>query len=258
MSIRVTSRPGHPLVKTGPRNKYMVAAAVRAARAEAARDLALDASGDAIDTFAAALGGRQRLIDTLALGDTEGELAKVLADLADPVCHDLTLREVCARSGVSVAALFAAHKRASFTRAHLEATERITKHLVAVVEDVMRRALPLAEPCPRCQGAPTTPDTIPCTVCEGRGTLLIEPSLDRQKLALELGHLIERRAGGSVVMQQNTIATGGTIAAPTAPGNLEQLQQVVGDLLFTPGRRRTLSPPIDIAPAPPAEESPAP
>jgi hypothetical protein len=83
-----------------------------------------------------------------------------------------------------------------------------------------------------------------------------EPDLDRQKLALELGQLTQK--GGGFFIQQTQIAnaTAATLAAGGG-GMLEQLQQVVGELLFRPSPRGE-SPMTDPpgAPVPPQEEPP--
>jgi hypothetical protein len=221
----------------------------------------LDLSDAAVDLFTRAVGGRQKLMATLAVADTDGHVDKVINCLLDPAYQAWPLRKICIYAGITVADLFASYKRALFVQAHIDAAHRIITQLPPVVDDVMRRAAPQPIPC-RCQAAPPpppdSPPAKPCLDCRGTGTVMTEPNVERQKLALQLAHLIEPRAG--VIVQQNAIAAGSTALASTAPGSLEQLQQVVGDLLFTPGRVRAAAPggsatTIDVTPTP---QTPAP
>ena len=101
----------------------------------------------------------------------------------------------------------------------------------------MTRAAPQRQVCPKCLGTSAAGQG-PCPLCQDSGYVQSEPELDRQKLALELGQLIEKK-GGLIVQQNNLAATLGG----TAPGSLEQLQQAVGDLLFggPPGDRKSSS-----------------
>jgi hypothetical protein len=259
MSIRMVTAQGRSAPKRGVRARTrtaLVPAAARSALVLTAEEQQL--SGDAIETFAAAVGGRKKLLETLSIADADNTTDKVVNCLLDPAYQSWSLRRICAYAGITVADLFASYKRALFTAAHIAAAHLITEKLPPIVADVMARALPGTESCPRCKGAPTTPGLTACPLCDGAGTVPTEPDLDRQKLALELGRLTERRAG--IVMQQTTAVAAGTAALQSsATGSLEQLQQAVGELLFAPSRRRAAAPVIDVVstegPEPAAQEA---
>ena len=195
-------------------------------------------NGDAIETFATALGGRDQLAAVLAVASANPDVDKVINALADSRMRSMSLRRLCHLSGITVADLFAAYKKALFTQAHLRSTAIIAEKLPPIVEDVMARAIPYDQLCPSCHATPPAPEAPPCALCRGTGLVKSEPDLDRQKLALELGQLTEKKAG--IIMQQNTVAA----AALTSHGvgALESLQQAVGELLFSPTRRRSQSP----------------
>lgn len=215
-----------------------------------------DLGGAAIDAFTTALGGRDALGEALAVATRVPEIDRVLRLLEDPRYAGWSLRKICELANLSVADLFSAYKKALVVRAHLEATRVVTENLVGVVADVMRRAQPQAKICPTCRGlltytpAPTkkipTPEPRDCGTCqdaEGRptGAIVVEPDLDRQKVALELGQLLQTRAGISI--QQNTLALpgGGGTADPArvAVGPIDALQQAVQAILVprvTPAR----------------------
>lgn len=237
-----SKRPARPRPRSA-----LVPTATRTATALTEREL--DLSGDAIETFAKAVGGRAKLLQVLAISDTDNSTDKVVNCLLDDEFDSWSLRKICTYAGITIADLFASYKKALFVQAHIEAAHLITRRLPPIIADVMERALPGTAECPRCHGIPTTLDCPPCPQCEGSGTIPTEPDLDRQKLALELGRLLERKAG--VVMQQNNLATAtAALANPASPGSLEQLQQAVGELLFSPSRRRALAPVVDVEVSP--------
>lgn len=202
-------------------------------------------ASQAIDTFCREVGGRAVLTEVLAIADSAPEVERIVSLLLDPKFERYTLRRLCKLAGLTVADLFRAYKKALVVRAHLQATRTIVAKLPAVVEDVMARAIPTAVVCPACGNDPKKRKS--CTVCQQTGATLSEPDLDRQKLALELGHLTEKR-GGLFIQQNQQVVSAHSLSAPGG-GALEQLQQAVGELLFSPGRRRQMSPRVpDAAP----------
>jgi hypothetical protein len=200
-----------------------------------------DLSADAIETFTTAVGGRQALTSALTLADLSGQADRVIDILLDSRYASWSLRRICSQVGITVADLFAAYKKAALAKAHIEAFHLIAGKLLPVVEDVMTRATPVDLTCPRCEGRPARPGETPCLTCHGSGKVRSEPDLDRQKLALELGQLTEKRGGG-IVLQQNQGVVTPSVVAVTGGGALEQLHQAVGELLFSPTRRRSASP----------------
>lgn len=191
-------------------------------------------SSEAVDTFARVVGGRDGLLDALAVAHAAPEIEHIVNLLLDPRYEAWSLKQLCEASGLTVADLFLAYRKASIVRAHIEAAHVIARHLPPIVEDVMRRATPQVLICPDCDGDAAR--KILCRTCAATGQVLSEPDLDRQKLALELGQLLERKGGGIVVNQ--TVATGPTaIVAGGRGGTLVQLQQAIGELLYRPAKR---------------------
>lgn len=199
-----------------------------------------DLSSAAVDAFTVALGGRDVLLDTLAIADGTPEVHKIVTLLLDPRYGGWSLRRICAQAGLTIADLFGAYRKALVVKAHLQATRVVTEHLVAVVDDVMKRAQPYEITCPPCRGTGTytpepskrvpNPTPGPCEPCQGTGRLLQTPDLDRQKVALELGQLLQQRGG--LTVQQNNLSLPGGGGAIGTPGALEQLQQAVHEVLY--------------------------
>ena len=208
------------------------------ARGDALDDVEAVLNEEAIELFARAVGGRDKLADTLAVAGTGGsEIERVTTLLLDPRYRLWGLARLCSTVGITVADLFACYRKALILRAQIEATVHVADALPAVARDVMDKATPQPLLCTLCQGARTVGAIepgqlpVPCPLCHGTGTVLSEPTVERHKLALELGQLLEKK-GGLIVQQNNMAATLGA----TAPGSLEQLQQAVGDVLFGGGR----------------------
>jgi hypothetical protein len=196
-----------------------------------------DLSSLAIETFAKAVGGRDNLTSVLVVAEAAPECEKVVNLLLDPRFQGYSLRRLCTMAGITVADLFTAYRKALITKAHIEAAHIVASKLPPIVADVMTRAAPTPMVCPNCAGAG---DKATCALCLGTGVVLSEPELDRQKLALELGQLTTK-GGGFTIQNNNQVVANATVAS-AATGSLEQLHQAVGDLLFSPERRRTGSP----------------
>lgn len=215
---------------------------------------------EAIEVFAKALGGRDQLADALAVAGSGSDVEKITTLLLDPRYASWSLPRLCQMVGITIADLFAAYRKAAIARAHIEATHIIAARLPPIVTDVMDKALPHPIACDVCGGRGQT-DQTPCWRCKATGSVLSEPTVERHKLALELGQLLEKKGG--LIVQQNNVAAAASFGGGTGAGSLETLQQAVGDLLF--GSRRQVvdiereTPPADLPPdedEAPVEEEP--
>lgn len=211
MSARHRRPRGRPAIATSA----LVPAASRAQATVADAEMVLGA--EAIEAFARAVGGRDQLAESLAIAGAGSDVEHITALLLDPRYARWPLPRLCATAGISVAQLFAAYRKAGLARAHIRATHTIAEKLPAVVTDVMDRALS-------------------------------DPTVERHKLALELGQLLEKKGG--ILVQQNNLAQ---TTMATGAGSLEALQQAVGDVLFG-GRRRDGPEPMDVDPVPDSSE----
>jgi hypothetical protein len=205
-------------------------------------------SDAALVRFERVFGRREAFAEILAVADGEPEVTRVIDLLLDVRYDSFSLRRLCAMTGFTVADFFAAYKKASIVRGHLQAAPIIASKIVGVVDDLMTRAQPHYLTCPSCRGTSTitpeptkeqpNPQPEPCRSCID-GKQLVLPDLDRQKLALEVAELIKPK-GGMVFNQANLLNTGGGRSSIGAPGALEQLQQAASAILFT--RPTTVAP----------------
>lgn len=219
----------------------------------------LDLAAAPINAFEKALGGRPELVGSLSI-DASPEVRDLVAMLLDPHFDGKSLGWLAAKVNITLTDLLRAYRNGVLAKAQILASQMVAARLPAVVDDVMRRAMPYEEPCEGCEATgemtvrPTKkvpipdPVKIPCTICRGKGKVTRLPDLDRQRLALEIGELIKSPKGGPTVLQQFNL--GGPAAgasADVAPGSLEKMQQAVTDILY--GRNAQV---IDLEPEPPS------
>lgn len=170
----------------------------------------------ALDTIEAAAGGRQALLGMLVHAPETPEQQYVLGLLADPRSDPMKLSTVCEKGRVSLGQVLALLKDARGAKALLESMERIAKHLPDVAEDVMVRSVPHLVECADCwgtgrvkvptygeDGKPTGEhEERACDPCRGSGKVTVLPTLERQKVALEIGGLLKRASGVTVNVSQ--------------------------------------------------------
>lgn len=166
---------------------------------------------DALNTFETTLGGREKVLSSLFALPPTNEIDYVVGLIADPRNDDLSLAQICAIGGISIGKLLAFWKDASGMKAQLEAIDKISRYLPDVVEDVMKRSLPMEEPCYRCEttGKVESPkagggtETVICFKCQGSGKLITAPNLETQKVAIQLGGFLKQGPSVSINTQFN-------------------------------------------------------
>jgi len=147
-------------------------------------------------TFEQEVGGRAVLVEILAHGPHDEDVDYLWSLLADPEGQDRTLAKLCIDGGVKPQRLIQLIREGEMAKAHMRSLRKVARLLPDVAEDTMRRALPRKMKCPQCFGK-----DLQCGACDGTGKVEKEPSLQRQKLALEVGGLLKKSPG--VVVQQN-------------------------------------------------------
>lgn len=221
---------------TKPRNPSVLAPPGLAPVKVFSRVRAPQAVEDAVTLVEEVLGGREKILETLAFAESTPLVQKLLALLGDPANRQFSLAELCIRGNLTPGDLLAAYRKAHLGLAQALSTRVIAQKLPEVTEDVMLRATPHEVECPTCRGTgeirprPTkkdpTPEPITCPECNGERYIAVLPDLDRQKVALDLGQLVPKAPNVAVqVNQSQQTLTAGT-------GNLVELQQAVGDLLY--------------------------
>jgi len=190
----------------------------------------------AIETFEQQLGGREVLVEVLAQADSSDTIQRILSFLGNADHQHNSLATVCLLADCTPGDLFLAYERALKTRAKVLASIPIARELPYVAEDAMRRARTHKVLCPECNGTRHVKTRVkgevvvsPCQWCE-EGWINQEPSLDQQKLALELGELVQRSGGTSIhnenVQETKTLNVG-------LGASLAKLQAEAAKIVFT-------------------------
>jgi len=146
--------------------------------------------------FEREIGGRAVLVELLAHGHHDEEVDYLWSLLADPLSQDRSLAKLCLDGGIKPQRMIQLIREGEMAKAHTRSLRKVARMLPDVTEDAMRRALPRRVKCPQCCGK----DPV-CGACDGTGRVEKEPSLQRQKLALELGGMTQKSPG--IVVQQN-------------------------------------------------------
>lgn len=188
------------------------------------------------------LGGRLALCSLLTLAPLTPDLRYILGLLGDPQHDQTSLAKVCAQGNILPGDLLKHLGAAALHKGQTLARQRIGESIPKVVEDVMRRAAPYTEACATCMvdGVSTgrvTPDPTPahpnpapqlCPDCKGALQIQYLPSLDRQRVAIDMAGLVERGGGISITNQQVNLQS----ASGGGQGALEQLQTLTDQILY--------------------------
>lgn len=176
----------------------------------------------ALEQLEEAVGGRERIASSLRITPealtVEEEILTNL--LADPRNQGTSLAELCGRTGITIGRVLELFAKAEGAQAYAKSLSKIYRRLPDVVGDVMERALPREKDCGACQGKGTITAKngaenveIACVVCRGHGKVEIEPELERQKIALQLGGFLKDKGGVNIT--NTTTNTSVTVNAMT-------------------------------------------
>jgi hypothetical protein len=138
---------------------------------------------DALSNIEKEFGGRLALVQALQYSDINPDHARVVSRIADPANDKVSLYTICDEEGVTVGKFLSIFQQATVAKAVMGALVAHADRIGELIGDVVKRSLPMDVECPRCHG---TPGKKPCTRCRGQGTVVKEPGIDRQKLAMEV------------------------------------------------------------------------
>lgn len=97
----------------------------------------------------------------------------------------------------------------------LEASIRLSSRLGEIVEAVADASLPQILDCPKCHGNQTVPGkkegdpAVTCPMCNGVGSVVKPPDKDSQKMALEMGEMLNLKVP-LIAQQFNSFQKGGS------------------------------------------------
>jgi hypothetical protein len=148
------------------------------------------------------LGGRDTIVELLALSPETRTTVYLLSLLTDQTQQTKSLGDLCALAEITPGALLRLIKEGQLLAAHVRSMQKAVEGAPQVVEAVMRQAQPHYEVCDACGGDGVlrkpqpdgTVDESVCRPCHGRGEVLHQPQVARQKLALDIVRLLPKGA----------------------------------------------------------------
>lgn len=198
----------------------------------------------AFDSIEAAIGGRDAVVEALAVSDLTDDQNYLFSLIADPRNDTRSLASICAKANYTLGHLMQLFKDAKLARAQVEAIVHVAKTLPTVTADVMTLAKITEEPCLLCKGKgtiETEPDEhgeirdVTCGDCKGKGTNTYTPGIDRQKLALEIGGLYTRATGGVQIANVFSPSPPSELGGRITQDYLKNMRMGTDKLLY-PGR----------------------
>ena len=151
--------------------------------------------------------GRDFILDKLLhVPNLSPDEERLLALISDPARERVGLAALCTEAGFSVARFLKFLQRASGAQALLASMDRVYAKGAEVAGDAMEMARIRTFTCIPCAGAGEITkgeNTVRCEGCGGLGTVTREPSVQQQKLALQLLGMLAQGSGVSVNVSQN-------------------------------------------------------
>jgi hypothetical protein len=221
----------------------------------------------ALTHFMGGLGGREALLTELLISpEIPPALLMLLQFSFDPRFSDKPFGWLCAKARISPGEVFLAFRDVLAAKATIQAMHQTTKELVVLLKELVQSAITHEETCEECQGLTQVwrkPDKkasyvkVPCPTCNAKGTVVVKPDREAQKMVLDLVGLTKRQAGTMVnvgvgvntsaqVVQQSFGDSPASISA-----GLPQVQQALSSILFSRDVVRP-QPPIDVSASPTA------
>lgn len=204
----------------------------------------------ALSNLEESAGGREPLTYTLSHAeDIDSSEHRVLQMLADPMFVNHGLANICEKAGLTLGRFLKLFQKGRAAQAYIETMNKVYEPLPGVAEDVMRRSVTHHVVCTDCNGFKfhiiegrngEPKSTKECVTCHGQGTLLRDPDLERQKLALEMGGLLKRGTGIQInnTQQQLNASVSGPMRSTV------EFREAIGKLLY-PGRERVVDVPAE-------------
>jgi len=192
----------------------------------------------AISSFEKVVGGRGSLVAAMHANPELRDEQRIIVDLlSDPANDQTPIGEICHTAGVHIGDILQLFKSGRFARAQVEAIDKLAEKLPEIAEDFASRAVEREVACSGCRGTgdvinPNDGEVTRCLNCRGTGRVTEVPTLDRQRLAFELGGLGPRKEKGAGV---NIGIFNPSHDARVTSSDLKDLREATTRLLY-PGR----------------------
>ena len=151
---------------------------------------------EALQRWEKEVGGRQKLADTLILGNLDPRQSHFVRLLTGSRYQDHTLLRLCTDAAVSPYEIMELYRKAAFAKGQTVAITKTAEAMPALIEELTAKAISHMEVCVRCKGLgfvtrrakseDEAPESIPCKVCDGTGQLFVAADEKAQQKLLNI------------------------------------------------------------------------
>lgn len=180
-------------VPTGPNDEKPVVSLALPTKKKVLRSL---------EQIEANVGGREHIVETLALATLDKREAHFLNLLSDPMRAEDSIDDIARDAGLKPLQVVDLFRTAAFAKAHAISSAQLAAALPAVVEDIASKAVDAKITCPTCFGDGRDAQNEVCMQCNGRGEVMRFSDLDRQKIILETAGMTKKQSGVNVNVNQ--------------------------------------------------------
>jgi hypothetical protein len=153
-------------------------------------------------SFEEGVGGREKVIETIAMATPDPKRRHLLSMLADPSRKNDSLARMCQDAGIAQTEILEIFRETAMARSFVLSQEILAEKVEAVVEDVSEKAVDREEACVCTANGRLEPDA-KCDKCRGTGIVLKRGSLPHAEMIFEAVGLLKRGGGVNVAVQQN-------------------------------------------------------
>lgn len=182
------------------------------------------------------LGGRDAIVQALVTAPQSKDVRYVLGLLGDPERQSQSLAEICLEAKILPGALLDLVKKGLTHASQVTASVIIAQGTAPMVRDVMLKAAPYEDACPKCLGSgqitpnpselQPNPSPSDCPDCSGHGQLRYEADSECRKLGLEMAGLTAKGGGINIGISTQVAV------APQTGFSLETLQEIADRVLY--------------------------
>jgi hypothetical protein len=151
-----------------------------------------------LDNFEDAVGGRDELIDSLAMYSLDKKQEHFLRLICDPARANDSLVTIARDAGVAPMAILDLFRQAHSAKGAALAMARMSTKLPQIAEDIIQKSVDSKVECPTCFGEKYIAEGVQCPQCIGKGEVFRPSDIDRQKMVTEITGLQKKGPGVQV------------------------------------------------------------
>ena len=156
----------------------------------------------ALDNVESHVGGREMLIDTLAMGTLDKKQEHFLRLLCDPARMKDSVVTIARDAGLNPLQVLDMLRDSSKSKGTSIALTYMSEALPDVAADIIDKSVDAKVECPHCFGEGFVDQDVKCPQCLGRGEIFRPSDIDRQKMIADYTGLAPKKTGMNINMNQ--------------------------------------------------------